>query len=131
MLLAALQSGVCDQAVARQLYTLSPHAITLAWLAAARRIAELQAQTADAATPATPSGMIPVHGKANVATGQTARGRRRKRPGARDGHPGHRRSTPARIDQRQTHRLCVRVSTASVPEFLALIELMLPGMSIV
>ena len=113
-LLAALQAGVCDQAAARQLYMLGPHAVTLALLAAARRIAEqdtrlalLEARdnTSGGVSPATPSGMIPVYGKANVAAGQTARGRRRQRPGARDGHPGYRRPGPARIDRRQTHRL--------------------------
>ncbi|GAG36269.1 unnamed protein product, partial [marine sediment metagenome] len=54
--------------------------------------------------PATPSGMIPVYTKPNATT---PRGRRRKRPGAREGHPGHRRPRPTRIDQRQTHRLKV------------------------
>ena len=101
-LVAALQSGRFDEDAARQLYTLGPHAVTLALLAAARRITELQAQAAGGDTPSTPSGMRPVYTKPN-----TPRGRRRKRPGARDGHPGHRRSTPTRIDQRQTHRLKV------------------------
>ena len=100
-LVAALQSGACDEAAARQLYALGPHAVTLALLAAARRIAELQAQTTGAVSPATPSGMIPVYAKPNVSPPRA----RRKRPGARDGHPGRRRSTPTRIDRRQTHRL--------------------------
>jgi hypothetical protein len=82
-LVAALEAGVCDEATARQLYTLGPHAVTLALLAAARRITELQAQTAGDVSPVTPSGMIPVYVKANA---HTPRGRRRKRPGARDGH---------------------------------------------
>jgi transposase len=119
ILIAAVQTGVCDEATARQLYTLGPHAVTLALLAAARRIAEqdariaeqdariaeLQASTGNAAvTPATPSGMIPVYTKPNATT---PRGRRRKRPGARDGHPGHRRPSPTRIDRQQPHRLKV------------------------
>ncbi|MCP4991312.1 MAG: IS66 family transposase [Colwellia sp.] len=99
-LLAALQSGVCDEAAARQLYTLGPHAVSLALLAAARRIAELQVQAAAGGTPSTPSGMRPVYTKPNAP-----RGRGRKRPGARDGHSGHRRPTPTRIDARQEHRL--------------------------
>jgi len=111
-LVVALQFGVCDEVAARQLYTLGPDAVTLALLAAARRIAEqdarlalLEARTSTAnVSPATPSGMIPVYTKPNATT---PRGRRRKRPGARDGHPGHRRATPTRIDQRQTHRLKV------------------------
>jgi len=103
-LVAALQSGVCDKAAARQLYALGAEAVTLALLAAARRISELQAQAVAGVSPSTPSGMRPVYTKPNVAA---ARGRRRKHPGARDGHPGHRRPPPPRIDQRQTHRLKV------------------------
>ena len=104
-LVAALRSGVCDQDAARELYALGPDAVTLALLAAARRISELQAQSAGGAvTPATPSGMIPVYAKPNV---NPMRGRRRKRPGARDGHPGHRRPTPTRIAEHRTHRLKV------------------------
>jgi hypothetical protein len=108
-LVAALQTGVCDRAAARQLYALGPDAVTLALLAAARRIADqeariaaLQAQTAGGGSPSTPSGMRPVYAKPNAP-----RVRRRKRPGACDGHPGHHRPTPTRIDQRQTHRLKV------------------------
>ena len=51
--------------------------------------------------------MIPVYTKPNVPNGRTTSGRRRKRPGARDGHPGHRRPTPTRIDERKEHRLKV------------------------
>jgi transposase len=112
-LIAAVQTGVCDEASARQLYALGPHAVILALLAAARRIAEqdaqlalLQAQTATGkgVSPSTPSGMRPVYSKPHVAAG---RGRRRKRPGAKNGHPGHHRPPAPRIDQRQTHRLKV------------------------
>jgi hypothetical protein len=119
-LVAALQTGVCDQAAARQLYALGPDAVTLALLAAARRISaqdarlaqqdarlmvlEAQAQTSAGVSPSTPSGMRPVYTKPNAGAG---RGRRRKRPGARDGHPGHRRPRPTRIDQRRQHRLKV------------------------
>jgi len=113
-LVAALRSGSCDEAAARQLYTLGPDAVTLALLAAARRITEqdarlaaLEARMTGAAgrlTPATPSGMIPVYTKPNA---HTPRAQRRKRPGARDGHPGRRRPTPTRIDQLQQHRLKV------------------------
>ena len=101
-LVAALRSGCCDEAAAWQLYTLGPDAVTLALLAAARRITELQAQTTGGVSPATPSGMIAVYTKPNTTT---PRGRRRKRSGARDGHPGHRRPRPTRIDHRQEHRL--------------------------
>ena len=118
-LVEALQSGVCDQAAAEQLYVLGPDAVALALLAAARhiveqnariteqdkRIVELQRQVGQAnVSPATPSGMIPVYAKPNAAPPGK---RRRKRPGARDGHPGHRRPAPLRIDQQQEHRLKV------------------------
>jgi transposase len=63
------------------------------------RIAELQRQCqGQAPSPSTPSGMVPVYTKSNTP-------KRRKKPGARKGHPGHRRKAPARIDQRKTHRL--------------------------
>lgn len=100
-LVAALRSGVCDEATARRLYTLGPDAVALALLAAARRISELQAQTAGGVGPSTPSGMRPIYTKPNVAAG------RRGRPGARAGHPGHRRPTPPRIDEHRQHRLPV------------------------
>ncbi len=111
-LVEALQSGCFDEAAARELYTLGPHAVTLALLVAARRIAEqdarltlLETRTGAAdATPSTPSGMIPVYAKPNA---DKQRRRRRKRPGAKNGHPGHRRPTPTRIDQRKKHRLRV------------------------
>lgn len=106
-LVAALQTGVFDEAAALRLYGLGSEAVTLALLAAARRIAELQTQvSADPSTitPATPSGMIPVYVKSNVAAGQTVAGRQRKRPGARNGHPGVHRPAPLRIDRCVEHR---------------------------
>jgi len=73
--------------------------VTLALLASSRRIAELQGPAnAQEPHPSTPSGMIPIYKK-------PAARKRRKKPGARDGHPGHRRAKPTRIDQRQEHRL--------------------------
>jgi transposase len=109
-LLAALQSGICDEDTAQRLYQLGPQAVTLALLSAARRIneqnsrlAELQAQTGTV-SPSTPSGMRPIYTKPNAAGERTAAGKRRKKPGARVGHPGHRRPTPTRIDRRQEHR---------------------------
>jgi transposase len=112
-LVAALQSGICDEATARRLYQLGPQAVTLALLSAARRIAEQDARIAElqtqrgSASPSTPSGMIPVYTKPNADAGHAAPGRRRKKPGARKGHPGHHRATPPRIDTRRTHRLKV------------------------
>jgi hypothetical protein len=74
-LVAALRSGVGDEAAARQRYTLGPDAVTRALRAAARRIAEQNPRSAErdaqiaelpataahaTVAPATPSSMIPV-----------------------------------------------------------------------
>lgn len=97
-LLAAALRGELDEAQARRLYRLGPEAVTLALLALTRRIAELQNRAGHSDTPATPSGMIPVYAKA-------AAPRRRRRAGARNGHPGARRPAPTRIDRRVEHHL--------------------------
>ena len=67
-------------------------------LAMAERFARLQAASAPSA--ATPSGMVPIHEKPPTP-------RRRKKPGARKGHPGSRRKTPEKIDARVEHRLVI------------------------
>ena len=91
--------GELDQAQVLRLCKKSPELVTLALLAAARRIAAMQAGHGDQRqSPSTPSGMLPVYAKPQTP-------KRRKRPGAREGHPGHRRRTPTRIDRRETHRL--------------------------
>ncbi|MBK8915375.1 MAG: hypothetical protein IPM64_12385 [Phycisphaerales bacterium] len=115
-LVAALQTGVCDEAAALRLYALGSEAVKLALLAAARRIAEQAARIAElqtrpagdpfATTPATPSGMIPVYLKANVR-GKDAEAtdrRRRKRPGGRHGHPAIVARRRCGIDRRVEHR---------------------------
>ena len=77
----------------------NPELVALALLAAMQRIGQLQGQQADAtASPSTPSGMVPIYAKPNTS-------RRRKKPGARVGHPGVRRERPIKIDERKTHRL--------------------------
>jgi transposase len=73
-----------------------PEAVRLALLAANARIAQLQSP---APSPATPSAMVPMHQKPPVSK------HRKKKPGARPGHDGSRRKTPAKIDQRVEHRL--------------------------
>ncbi len=83
-----------------------PEVIVLALLAAGRRIAEQEARLAQlgrkahasAASPSTPSGMVPIYAKPNAT-------KRRKKPGARVGHEGVRREHPTKIDERQSHRL--------------------------
>lgn len=48
--------------------------------------------------PATPSGMVPPFLK------PTVKSKRKKKPGAKPGHVGHRRAAPERIDRREEHR---------------------------
>jgi transposase len=93
---AALR-GELDRAMAERIHAFGPEAVALAMLAASKRIAELQGATAKP-TPSTPSGMVPVYTKPSAP-------KRRKKPGARPGHPGSRRPAPTRIDKRETHRL--------------------------
>jgi hypothetical protein len=84
----------------------NPEVITLALLAAGQRIAEQDARITELEgngrgthpSPSTPSGMVPVYAKPNAP-------KRHKKPGAKEGHPGHRRKAPTRIDKRETHRL--------------------------
>ena len=91
--------GVLTQTQARRLADENPEILALALLAASKRIAELQGLSqAQGLSPSTPSGMVPIYTKPNTP-------KRRKKPGARKGHPGHRRETPERIDERKTHRL--------------------------
>ena len=95
---AALR-GELTEAQARRLANENPEVLALALLAASKRIAELQrASAAQLPSPSTPSGMVPIYTKPNTP-------KRRKEPGARKGHPGHRRERPERIDKREAHRL--------------------------
>ena len=66
----------------------------------AGRITDLESRLAVAGSPAasTPSGQVPVYVKPR------AKGRK-KRPGAKPGHPGARRPRPVRIDRGEEHRL--------------------------
>ncbi len=98
-LVDAAVRGELREAEALRLCKHSPELFTLALLAAAKRIAQLQGQGKEQQpSPATPSGMVPVYAKPNAT-------KRRKKPGAKDGHPGHRRKTPTRVDKQETHRL--------------------------
>jgi transposase len=91
--------GELDAAEALRLCRQSPELFTLALLAAARRIAALQGRAKQPQpSPSTPSGMVPVYTKPNTP-------KRRKKPGAKQGHPGHRREKPERINARREHRL--------------------------
>ena len=92
----------------------SPELVTLALLSAGKRIAEQNVRITEpqraskeggvpgdgsgSLSPSTPSGMVPVYAKPNTP-------KRRKRPGAKNGHRGARRGRPARMDRREVHRL--------------------------
>lgn len=98
-LVDAAVRGELDQTQALQLCAECPELVTLALLAAGKRIAELEDKGGERrSSPSTPSGMVPVYTKPGSP-------RRRKKPGARNGHPGARRKTPVKIDRRRTHRL--------------------------
>jgi transposase len=98
-LLDVLRQGTLTEEQARMIYGQGPEAVVFALLVQAKRIAEQQAAAAAQShqTPSTPSGMKPPYQK---PPGK----RRKKRPGAKPGHPGSRRSPPERIDRRKQHR---------------------------
>ena len=99
-LLAAAVAGELTKAQADQLYQLGSEAVSLVGLAMSRRIVQLQARlnVAGPPSPSTPSGQVPIYTKPPAP-------QRRRRPGARVGHKGVRRPTPAQIDRREEHRL--------------------------
>ncbi len=96
-LVEAVLRGELTEAQARKLADENPEVLVLALLAASKRIAELRG-VGQPSSPATPSGMKPIYTKPNTP-------KRRKKSGAKNGHPGHRREKPQHIDERKTHRL--------------------------
>ena len=100
----AAMCGELDETLAHKLHALGQEALALAALSMCRRIAEQDAELvrlenkSGTPSPSTPSGMVPIYAKANKS-------KRRKKPGARNGHDGARRERPTKIDQRKTHRL--------------------------
>jgi transposase len=90
---AALR-GELTKAAARRAARLGVEAASAVMLAASGRIAELQGKSPPGAGPHTPSGAIPPSAKGAVNK------RRRGKPGARNGHQGHRRPAPP-IDRRE------------------------------
>jgi len=98
-LIDAAVRGRLTKAQALRLYRLGPEVVTLALLAASKRIAGLQTQAnGTIPSPSTPSGMVPIYTKPNAP-------KRRKKPGAKNGHKGVRRERPVKIDRQETHRL--------------------------
>ena len=105
-IVAAALRGALTEALARRALALGEDATLAVMLAANGHIAEqarrLASGVAAAPGPHTPSGAIPAFAKG--ATGK----RRRKKPGARDGHEGHRRVTPVpdRVETIQEMKVC-------------------------
>jgi len=101
-LLAAAVAGELTEEQARLVYPLGPEAVTLLTIAMAKRIAQLEAKLAAPGipSPSTPSGQVAIYTKPSAS-------KRPRRPGARLGHKGSRRPTPADIDRREEHRLSV------------------------
>jgi transposase len=99
-LLDQLLRGELTETQAGRLAQFGPEAVRLVLLAANARLAQLQLQlpAPAEASPSTPSGMVPVYEKPQTS-------RRKKKPGAKEGHQGSRRQTPPRMDARVEHRL--------------------------
>jgi transposase len=95
-LIDAALAGALTETQAAVLPTLGPEAVALFALAVSRHLAAMQA--GPGVSPSTPSGMIPVYQKPSA-------GKRKRKPGARDGHAGARRKKPSKIDRHQGHRL--------------------------
>lgn len=93
----ALLAAALTEEQARQLFRQGEEAVVFALLALTKRLSEMEGKQNPSATPSTPSGMVPVYEK-------PARGKRRKKPGAKPGHPGSRRQAPERIDWQAEHR---------------------------
>jgi transposase len=85
---------------AAAIFALGEEAVIFALLELARRWKEAEGKCASVSSPSTPSGMKPVHQK--PTTGK--KGKKGKKPGRKAGHPGSRRSTPDRVDERKEHR---------------------------
>jgi len=121
---AALDGTLTDEQ-AEQLAAIDRDLIKLAFLAAAKRVAELQAKLGGPPKidPATPSGQRPIYTKPTAP-------KRKRKPGAKPGHAPAHRPTPKRIDERKEHRLercpccggelqrCNRTRTRTTEDFL-------------
>ena len=94
----ALGAAALSEEQARELFRLGEEAVVYALLELSKRLAQAEGKLDLSATPSTPSGMVPVYEK------PAAKGRGKKRPGAKQGHPGARRAKPERIDWRAEHR---------------------------
>jgi transposase len=83
---------------AAAIFAQGEESVVFALLEYARLLKQAEGRCASVSSPATPSGMQPIHQKPTNAK------KRGKTPGRKAGHPGSRRATPARIDERKSHR---------------------------
>ena len=90
-----LQCAALSEDQAGAIFEQGRDAVVFALLELSKQLAEARGPQA---TPSTPSGMIPVYEKPTTKS-------RKKRPGAKDGHPGSWRRVPNQIDRRETHTL--------------------------
>ena len=82
---------------ARAIFAQGEEAVVFSLLQLAQLLKQAEGKCASVASPATPSGMQPIHQKPAAAKG-------RKKPGRKAGHAGSRRPAPEHIDERKTHR---------------------------
>jgi transposase len=82
---------------ARAIYAQGKEAVVFALLELAAQLRRSQGQCASVSSPATPSGMMPLHQKPNTP-------KRRKKPGRKPGHEGARRPLPEEIHEHKEHR---------------------------
>src|SRR3989337_2329961 len=82
---------------ARVIYAQGKEAVVFALLELAAQLRRSQGQCASVSSPATPSGMKPLHQKPNTPN-------RRKKPGRKPGREGTRRPPPEAIHEHKEHR---------------------------
>jgi transposase len=82
---------------AQAIYAQGQEAVVFALLELAAQLRRSQGQCASVSSPATPSGMRPLHQKPNTP-------KRRKKPGRKLGHEGSRRPPPEEIHEHKEHR---------------------------
>jgi len=90
----ALRGATLTEEEAAAIYDQGKEAVVFALLELTKQLAEARSPSV---TPSTPSGMVPVYEKPAAKP-------RKKKPGAKPGHPGSRRQTPERIDWQAEHR---------------------------
>ena len=116
--LDGLRGAMLTEEQARAIYAQGEEAVVFVLLELTKQLAEQKARTAAEShqTPATPSGMKPPYQKPSAKS-------RKRRPGAKRGHPGARRTLPDRVDWEVEHRAkrgsvrLVRTDSARSPRF--------------